>query len=221
MTKSSQNCLHNFRWGTFFSRIKPLDCNVGSLGLILEDHFGQKKAVICIIVVILLVLVAYYGFSGFHSIKRNQSATQIKSTKKNFGKSDSKSKITGRNQTALTSVSINIDGRNFSAHLNNSSASRQLIAMLPYTVRVQGLNSGLEEHTADLKKPLSTSGMPAGAKPRPNDIGYWSPQPRIVLYWGEVGFYDGIHILGSFDNDNAKNYIKSLTKAYEITITRK
>ncbi|WP_439425669.1 cyclophilin-like fold protein [Oenococcus alcoholitolerans] len=179
----------------------------------------KTRAIIYLIVVILLLLAVFYFISGSHSTRNSKSAAQNQRTKKITGNSSSKG--SRRNQTSLTAVSINIDGRDFSAHLNNSSASRQLIAMLPYTVRVQGLNSGLEEHTADLQKPLSTSGMPAGAKPHPNDIGYWSPQPRIVLYWGDVGFYDGIHILGSFDNANAKNYIHSLKRPYKITITRK
>lgn len=172
----------------------------------------KTKPIIYLVAVILLFLTGFYFISGSHS-------TPTPRTKKITGTIDSKG--VGHKQTSMTAVLININGRDFSAHLNNSSTSRQLIAMLPYTVRVQGLNSGLEEHTADLKKPLSTSGMPTGAKPHPNDIGYWSPQPRIVLYWGNVGFYDGIHILGSFDNANAKNYIHSLKKSYKITITRK
>ena len=40
------------------------------------------------------------------------------------------------------------------------------------------------------------TGVPAGADPEINDIGYYRPTNGLVFYYGDVGYYDGIVRIG-------------------------
>ena len=42
-------------------------------------------------------------------------------------------------------------------------------------------------------------GMPAGDDPNPGEIGWYAPGSVLVLYYGDVGYFDGIARLGTFD----------------------
>ena len=57
--------------------------------------------------------------------------------------------------------------------------------------------------------------------PNPGDIAYWSPQPRVVLYYGDVGAWDGIHVIGSFDEEDKEAADAELSETsydFEVTI---
>lgn len=82
------------------------------------------------------------------------------------------------------------------ATLNQSTAAHELYKRLPLKLRFRDFNQA--EKIADLKQPLSVKQMPVGANPRIGDLGYWSPQPRLVLYYGPVAYFRGIHLLGNF-----------------------
>ena len=40
------------------------------------------------------------------------------------------------------------------------------------------------------------SGVPAGDDPEINDIGYYAPSGDLVLYYGDVGYWNGIVRIG-------------------------
>lgn len=53
------------------------------------------------------------------------------------------------------------------------------------------------------------------------NIAYWSPQPRVVLYYGGVGAWDGIHVIGSFDEEDKEAAEAESSEAshdFEVTI---
>ena len=117
-------------------------------------------------------------------------------------------------------ITVNIGKQRLTAHLNQSIPARQLQRQLPLTLHFDSFGSGFDEKIADLSKSLSTTGTPTGANPRPGDIAYWSPQPRIVFYWGDVGYYDGIHIIGHFDQrQHAMRVIRQHTTGFTVKIT--
>jgi len=58
------------------------------------------------------------------------------------------------------------------------------------------------EKTSKLPSPLSMDDMPEGDDPRPNDIGYYAPTGDLVLYYGKVGYWDGIARIGTLDNND-------------------
>lgn len=47
--------------------------------------------------------------------------------------------------------------------------------------------------------------MPRGHTGAKGTIGYWSPDRRIVFYYGNEEYYEGIHIIDKFDS---KIYVK-------------
>jgi hypothetical protein len=42
-------------------------------------------------------------------------------------------------------------------------------------------------------------GVPAGDDPEINDIGYYAPSGDLVLYCGDVGYWNGIVRIGRLD----------------------
>jgi hypothetical protein len=99
-------------------------------------------------------------------------------------------------------VQITIGGERFQATLEDSAASRDLVAQLPVTVEMA--DHGSVEKTGPLPSPLSLEGQPPGADPDVGDIGYYAPGNDLVLYYGDQSYYRGIVVLGRMDRDAAE-----------------
>ena len=93
-----------------------------------------------------------------------------------------------------TSVSVTMNGTVCRAHLNASTAAQDLISRLPLTLTYTQM-AGFEEKIGDLDSELDLGDSSYVHDPNPGDIAYWSPQPRVVLYYGDVGAWDGIHVI--------------------------
>lgn len=120
-----------------------------------------------------------------------------------------------------TQIEVQINGRKkLKATLNNSSAARQFARELPKTMHFRNYMSGYEEKIADLHHPLSTSGMPEGDSAKAGEIGYWSPDRRIVFYWGNESYYPGIHIIGRFKSGTNLHSIRHLDSGDRVRITK-
>jgi hypothetical protein len=96
-----------------------------------------------------------------------------------------------------TSLTMSVGGREFSAEVSNSPPARELLAQLPLRLRFRDHN-GLEK-VARLPRPLTTDGVPSGADPEVDDLGYYAPAGELVLYYGDVGYFEGIVRLGRLD----------------------
>ncbi|WP_037183667.1 MULTISPECIES: cyclophilin-like fold protein [Nocardiaceae] len=94
-------------------------------------------------------------------------------------------------------VEIQVGGTTVGGTLNDSAASRELLAQLPLTLTLS--DHGSVEKTGPLPAELTTDGSPSGADPNPGDIGYYSPGNDFVLYYGDQSYFPGIVILGSMD----------------------
>jgi hypothetical protein len=99
-------------------------------------------------------------------------------------------------------VRITIGDQRFSAQLDDSAASRDLDALLPLTVKMT--DHGGVEKTGRLPGALSLDGQPAGADPDVGDVGYYAPGNELVLYYGDMSYYDGIVVLGHLADDAAE-----------------
>ncbi len=99
-------------------------------------------------------------------------------------------------------VEISIGGQRLQAALDDSAASRDLIAQLPLTLEM--IDHGAVEKTGPLPAPLSLEGQPVGADPDVGDVGYYAPGHDFVLYYGDQSYYPGIVVLGQLEADAAE-----------------
>ena len=99
-------------------------------------------------------------------------------------------------------IEIAIDGQRFQATLDDSAASRDLLAQLPQTVEMT--DHGGVEKTGPLRSALSLEGQPSGADPSVGDVGYDAPGSDFVLYYGDQSYFPGIVILGRLNGDAAE-----------------
>jgi hypothetical protein len=114
----------------------------------------------------------------------------------------------------LTPITVSIGDLVLHARLHDNSPSRGLLAQLPLTLQFKDFNA--VEKVATLPRALDLSGMPAGADPDVGHIGYWAPTRHLVLYYGDVGFWNGISILGEFDDSTRP--LAEMTKGFTATI---
>ena len=47
---------------------------------------------------------------------------------------------------------------------------------------------------------LTTDGVPPGADPEVDELGYYAPGRDLVLYYGDVGYFNGIIRIGRFED---------------------
>jgi hypothetical protein len=93
-------------------------------------------------------------------------------------------------------IRIVVGHEHFAGSLDDSAASRDLIAQLPLDLTMS--DHGSVEKTGPLPQKLSTKGKPDGADPNVGDIGYWSPAGNLVLYYGDQSYWNGIVLIGHF-----------------------
>ena len=96
-------------------------------------------------------------------------------------------------------ISVTVNSQRFTAKLDDSAASRDLLAQLPQPVEMS--DHGGVEKTGPLRSPLSLNGQPDGADPNVGDLGYYAPGNDLVLYYGDQSYYPGIVILGKLEGD--------------------
>jgi hypothetical protein len=119
-------------------------------------------------------------------------------------------------ESTMTPVRVTVHGQTHTAQIGDNPTARYLVDQLPLTLTFRDFN-GVEK-IAKLPRALTTQGVPAGADPDINDIGYYAPSGDLVFYYGDVGYFDGIVRIGRFDDD-----IDSLQRqpdGFEATIER-
>jgi hypothetical protein len=104
----------------------------------------------------------------------------------------------------VTDLRIVIAGQSVDAHLADSPTARDLADQLPITLSFRDLN-GVEK-IAKLPRPLTTDGVPEGDDPDIADVGYYAPSQDLVLYYGDVGYWNGIVRIGRFDSTTCRSW---------------
>lgn len=94
----------------------------------------------------------------------------------------------------MTTLHLTVAGRLIAAEWGDSSTARDLAAQSPLTLTFR--DYGGQEKIATVPRALTTDGVPPGADPEPNDVGYYAPDRVLVLYYTDVGYYPGIVRLG-------------------------
>ena len=117
---------------------------------------------------------------------------------------------------AETPIRLSFDDTTLTARLVNDATALDLVSQLPLTLTFRDFNQ--VEKIAELPRPLPTEGAPPGADPDIADIGYYVPSNNLVLYYGDVGYWNGIVRIGSFDTDIAA--IAEQSGDFAVTIER-
>ncbi|MBB3038071.1 cyclophilin-like fold protein [Hoyosella altamirensis] len=102
---------------------------------------------------------------------------------------------------AVTEIPIRIviGDQTLDAKLWNNPAAQSLIDQLPLTLDFS--DYGGQEVLATPPQPLTMEGMPSGESAPAGTIGWYAPGGVIVLYYTNVGHYNGIVRIGQMDGD--------------------
>ena len=115
-----------------------------------------------------------------------------------------------------TPIRIVIGDTTLQATLSDNPAANSLLAQLPLTVDFADF--GGQEVTGEPTRPLAMKGMPAGESAPAGTIGYYAPGDVVVLYYTDVGRYNGIVRLGRIDSD--LSVLKGWDETRLVTIER-
>lgn len=114
-------------------------------------------------------------------------------------------------------VRLTVDGRDVEARLADNPTARALAGLLPLRLSFRDLN-GVEK-IARLPRPLTTDGVPGGSDPEVADIGYYAPTDDLVLYYEDVGYFDGIVNVGRFDAE-ALDWVRDRPNGFTVALDR-
>jgi hypothetical protein len=115
----------------------------------------------------------------------------------------------------VTTLRITVGDQTVTAELNDTPTAQDLARQLPLTITLDDFNN--VEKVGELPQPLTMDGVPAGADPEINDIGYYQPSNGLVFYYGDVGYFNGIVRIGSLSAANME-LIRSQTGNFTINI---
>ncbi|HAM43970.1 MAG: hypothetical protein KIT69_18940 [Propionibacteriaceae bacterium] len=115
-----------------------------------------------------------------------------------------------------TPIRVVIGDQTLRARLWDNPAARSLLDQLPVTLDFS--DYGRQEVLAEPPKPLKMEGMPAGESAPSGTIGYYAPGRAVVLYYADVGRYDGIVRIGQLDGDTT--VLEGWSGARSVTIER-
>jgi hypothetical protein len=118
-------------------------------------------------------------------------------------------------EASVTTLRMVIGGQQVYAELADNPTARDLVHQLPIILSFRDLNR--VEKIAKLPQPLTTDGAPEGDDPEIADIGYYAPTQDLVLYYGEVGYWNGIVRIGRFDSDQL-SLVERQPDGFEATI---
>jgi hypothetical protein len=120
-------------------------------------------------------------------------------------------------EAAVTDIRITVNDQTFPAQLADNPTGRDLIEQLPMTLRFRDFNR--VEKIANLPRPLTMEGVPAGDDPEINDIGYYAPSGDLVLYYGDVGYWNGIVRIGRLNAEDM-SLIERQPDGFQLMIDR-
>ena len=115
----------------------------------------------------------------------------------------------------MPAIRITVADQTITAQLADNPTAQDLIDQLPLTLTFDDFNH--VEKVAELPRPLTMDGVPAGDDPDIDDIGYYAPSRSLVFYYGDVGYWKGIVRIGQFTNQDMK-LIERQPDGFQVTI---
>ncbi|HZK06251.1 MAG TPA: cyclophilin-like fold protein [Actinomycetaceae bacterium] len=96
-------------------------------------------------------------------------------------------------------IILTVDGTEYSATLNDSSAARDFTALLPLTLPLKDFNSA--EKITELPEQLSTKDAPDGTAATAGDLSYYAPWANLAIIYRDFESGPGLFSLGRLDSD--------------------
>jgi hypothetical protein len=118
--------------------------------------------------------------------------------------------------SGVTPIRVIVGGQTLTAELYDNPTAHDLPDQLPLTVTLADLHQ--LEKTGPLPRALTTDGVPGGADPEVNEIGYYAPGNNLVFYYGDVGYFSGIIRIGRFDTEI--DFIRDQPDGFSVTVER-
>ena len=119
-------------------------------------------------------------------------------------------------EASTMKIRLTINGMPNTATLIDSPTTRDFIALLPMTLKLD--DYAATEKIAYLPKKLTTQGAPAGIDPAVGDITYYAPWGNLAIFYRDFGYSKGLIKLGRFDTGvEALAASDSLTILIEVT----
>jgi hypothetical protein len=118
-------------------------------------------------------------------------------------------------ESDVTTIRITVDDRPINAQLADNPTAQDLADQLPLTLTFRDFKR--VEKIAELPRPLTMEGVPEGDDPDIADIGYYAPSNNLVLYYGDVGYWNGIVRIGRFNSDDL-DFIRDQPDGFQVTI---
>lgn len=111
-------------------------------------------------------------------------------------------------------VNVRIGDKTYTATMFNNPTANDLVSQLPLTLAFRDYAG--QEKVSPAPRALTMQGVPRGDDPEINDFGYYAPSNSLVLYYSNVGYWDGIVRLGRFDS--SIEAIRTLPDGFTVTI---
>jgi hypothetical protein len=118
-------------------------------------------------------------------------------------------------ESDVPTVHITVAEQTLTAQLADNPTAEGLVDQLPLTLTFHDFNR--VEKVAELPRPLTMDGVPAGDDPEVNDIGYYAPSRSLVFYYGDVGYWNGIVRIGRLAESDMK-LLKRQPDGFQVTI---
>ena len=122
---------------------------------------------------------------------------------------------TSQETDTVTTIRISVGGETITGELNDNPTAQDLAGQLPVDVTLSDFN-GVEK-VGELPRRLTMDGVPAGADPEINDIGYYRPTNGLVFYYGDVGYFTGIVRIGRLSASDMQ-LLRRQSGSFSITI---
>lgn len=111
-------------------------------------------------------------------------------------------------------ISIESNGNITVYELNNSQASKELLAQLPLNIKVENYSN--DEKIFYPPSKLSTSNTPLAKNAITGTLAYYAPWGDVVMFYKDFGSASGLYELGKVVS--GKEYIKDMSGNIEIKV---
>jgi len=110
-------------------------------------------------------------------------------------------------------LKVSIGKKTYNVKMFDNPTANDLLSLLPLTLKFR--DYGGQEKLATLARSLTMQGVPKGADPDVNDFAYYEPANVLVMYYRDIGYYNGIVRLGHFESSIEE--IRNLTDGFSVT----